>query len=60
MILLDKIDPKIKNALEWIGCFIIAIVLALLFRFFVGTPTVVQQVSMYPTLEQNQRLWLNR
>ena len=60
MILLDKIDPKIKNVLEWIGCFIIAIVLALLFRFFIGTPTVVKQVSMYPTLEQNQRLWLNR
>ncbi len=58
--LVNKLDPKIKNALEWIGCIIIAIVLALLFRFFIGTPTVVKQVSMYPTLEQNQRLWLNR
>ena len=33
---------------------IIAIILALLFRFFIGTPTIVKQVSMYPTLEQNQ------
>ena len=53
-------DPKIKNILEWIYCVIIAIVLALLFRYFIGTPTIVKQVSMKPTLEQNQRLWLNR
>lgn len=53
-------DPKIKNRLEWVYCIIIAIVLALLFRYFIGTPTIVKQVSMYPTLEQNQRLWLNR
>lgn len=53
-------DPKIKNILEWIYCIIIAVVLALLFRFYIGTPTIVKQVSMKPTLEQNQRLWLNR
>lgn len=53
-------DPKIKNILEWVYCIIIAVVLALLFRYFIGTPTIVKQVSMYPTLEQNQRLWLNR
>ena len=50
----------IKNLLEWIYCIIIAIVLALLFRYFVGTPTIVKHESMYPTLEQDQRLWLNR
>ncbi|MBR0350532.1 MAG: signal peptidase I [Clostridia bacterium] len=53
-------DPKIKNILEWVGCIIIAIILALLFRYFIGTPTIVKQVSMKPTLEQNERLWLNR
>ena len=53
-------DPRIKNILEWVLCIIIAIVLALIFRYFIGTPTVVKQVSMYPTLEQNERLWLNR
>lgn len=51
---------KIKDMLEWIYCIIIALVLALLFRYFVGTPTVVQQRSMYPTLKENQRLILNR
>lgn len=49
-----------KNILEWIICIIIAIVLALLFRYFIGTPTIVKMNSMYPTLEPDQRLWLNR
>lgn len=49
-----------KEILEWIYCIIIALVLALLFRYFIGTPTIVKQISMYPTLVQDQRLWLNR
>ena len=49
-----------KNILEWIICIFIAVVLALLFRYFIGTPTIVKMNSMYPTLESNQRLWLNR
>lgn len=53
-------NPKIKEALEWLYCIIIAVILALLFRYFIGTPTIVKQVSMYPTLVQDQRLWLNR
>ena len=55
-----KIDPKAKEILEWVYCIIIAVVLALLVRYFVGTPTIVKQPSMYPTLKENQRLWLNR
>ncbi len=53
-------SPKVKDILEWVYCIVIAVVLALLFRFYIGTPTIVKQVSMYPTLVQNQRLWLNR
>ena len=53
-------NEKIKNILEWIECIVIAIILALLIRYFVGTPTVVQMSSMYPTLKQNERLLLNR
>lgn len=49
-----------KEILEWIYCILIALVLAMLFRYFIGTPTIVKQVSMYPTLVQDQRLWLNR
>lgn len=51
---------KIKNILEWINCIIIAITLALLFRYYIGTPTIVRMSSMYPTLIENQRLLLNR
>ena len=53
-------NPKVKNILEWTYCIIIALVLALLFRYFIGTPTIVKQKSMYPTLVENQRLFLNR
>ena len=56
----SKINPKLKEALEWLYCIIIAVVLALLVRYYSGTPTVVKQPSMYPTLKQNQRLILNR
>ena len=53
-------ENRIKDIIEWILCIIIAIIIALAFRYYVGTPTIVQQYSMYPTLQQNQRLWLNR
>lgn len=53
-------NSKVKEILEWIYCIVIALVLAMLFRYFIGTPTIVKQVSMYPTLVQDQRLWLNR
>lgn len=53
-------NSTIKEILEWIYCILIALVLAMLFRYFIGTPTIVKQVSMKPTLIQDQRLWLNR
>ncbi len=55
-----KISPRVKNILEWVYCIVIAVVLALLFRYYIGTPTVVRQPSMYNTLEEGQRLILNR
>lgn len=51
---------NLKEIMEWILCIVIAIVLALVIRHYIGTPTIVQQPSMYPTLQQNQRLILNR
>ena len=53
-------SDQVRNILEWIYCIIIALVLALLFRYFIATPTIVKQRSMYPTLQENQRLILNR
>ena len=54
------INDKVKDILEWILCIVVAFVLALLIKYYIGTPTIVKQVSMVPTLQENQRLILNR
>ena len=56
----EETSNKFKDIAEWAICIFIALVIAILFRYFIGTPTIVQQPSMYPTLQENQRLWLNR
>ena len=53
-------SERVKDIIEWIVCILIAFVLALLIKHYFITPTIVQQVSMYPTLEHNDRLLLNR
>ena len=53
-------SERTRNIVEWIICIVIAIVLTLLFRYFIATPTTVQQVSMYPTLKSDQRLIIKR
>ena len=53
----DKITNEI---LEWVFCIVIAVVLAFLIKRFIGTFTTVKQESMYPTLKNDQRLWLDR
>ena len=53
-------NPKVKDAIEWVICIIAAIVLALIIRHFIGTPTIVENKSMYPTLIEGQRLLINR
>ena len=53
-------NKTVKEILEWSLCVVIAIILALVIRFFVGAPTIVKQPSMYPTLRQDERLVLNR
>jgi len=55
-----KINPAAKETIEWIICILIAIVIALLVKYYVGTPTIVESVSMEPTLYAGQRLWVNR
>lgn len=56
----EEKKARLKDIFEWIYCIIIAIILALLVRYYVGTPTIVKQSSMYPTFKQNERLILNR
>ena len=49
-----------KDIFEWIYCIVIAVVVAVLIKYYLGTPTVVKQSSMYPTLEETDRLILSR
>lgn len=55
-----KMSEKTKDIIEWIVCILVAFILALLIRYFIGTPTIVKQSSMKPTLIEDQRLILNR
>lgn len=55
-----KLSDRAKDIIEWVVCILIAVILALLIRYYIGTLTVVQQQSMHPTLEPGQRLILNR
>lgn len=55
-----KLSERTKDIIEWIICILVALVLALLIRYFICTPTVVKMSSMKPTLIENQRLILNR
>lgn len=50
----------IKEILEWGYCIIIAVVLALLVRYYIGTPTIVQQQSMQTTFMPGDRLILSK
>ena len=50
----------IKEILEWGYCIIIAVALALLVRYYLGTPTMVQQQSMETTFMPGDRLILSR
>lgn len=50
----------LKEILEWSFCIVLALILALLIRYYIVTPTVVKQESMYSTLEEGQRIILSR
>lgn len=56
---IDK-NQILKEIFNWIVCIVIAIILALLIKYFLLTPTIVKQSSMFPTLKENQRLILSR
>lgn len=51
---------NLKEVIEWIICILIAVILALLVRHYVFTPTVVRQISMKPTMQEYDRLILDR
>ena len=57
---MEEQKSVIKEILEWGYCVIIAVVLCLLIRYYLGTPTLVQQQSMQTTLIPGDRLILSK
>jgi len=51
---------EVKQILEWFLCIIVAFILAICIKSYIATPTIVKQTSMYPTLEDGDRLILNK
>ncbi len=50
----------LKKTVEWSLCIIFAVIMALLIRYYIFTPSVVNQKSMEPTLEEGDRILINR
>ena len=53
-------QKKSREIFDWIKSLLVAILLALLIRYFVVEIFLVEGQSMYPTLEHNQRLVVNK
>ncbi len=58
-------EPEIKKSipreiLEWIVCILVAFGLAVIIKYFIFTPTLVLQTSMYPTIFSGDRVFVNR
>ncbi len=54
----DKKEKAKQETKEWALALLIAVVVALFIRIFIFEPVVVEQTSMYPTLEAGQKLGL--
>lgn len=55
-----KEKSVIREIFDWIFCFVIAFVIAVLVRYFLFTPTLVSQTSMTPTILDGERVLINR
>ena len=53
-------NSQSKEIFEWIVCILIALIIVVLIKAFVGFPTVVSGASMDSTLKDKQRLWVSR
>jgi len=49
-----------REALEWIICILVAFVLAIIIKYLIFTPTLVKMSSMYPTIQSEERVFVNR
>ncbi len=49
-----------RELLEWVVCIVVAFSLAIFVKYFIFTPTLVLQSSMYPTIFSGERVYVNR
>ncbi len=57
----EKVTKSIaREIMEWIICIVVAFTLAIVIKYFLFTPTLVQQSSMYPTIFNDERVFVNR
>lgn len=49
-----------REVVEWFLCIVVAFVLAVVIKYFLFTPTLVQQTSMTPTILDGERVLINR
>ena len=49
-----------REIMEWIICIVVAFTLAVIIKYFVFTPTLVKMSSMYPTIFDGDRVYVNR
>ena len=50
----------VKELFSWIGCIVSALVVAIIIKYYIFTPTLVQQGSMTPTILNGERVLINR
>lgn len=50
----------LKEATEWVICFIVAYIIYLIINFFFGTISCVKQTSMFPTAKEGDRVTIQR
>lgn len=56
----DIFEKVVKEIVEWSVSIVIAFLIALVLKYCFGTFTTVNQSSMFPTLIDGDKLWLNR
>lgn len=49
-----------KETWEWVKAFLIALILAAVIRYFLFTPIIVDGLSMFPTLNDHDRMIVNK
>ena len=50
----------IRECAEWVICILTAFFLAVIIKYFIFTPTLVMQTSMTPTIQDGERVLINR